>query len=249
MESGDRAVAIIPARGGSKRIPKKNIKPFLGKPIICYTIEAALKTALFDKIIVSTDDEQIAEVAIGAGATVPFMRPKELADDYVTSGEAVSYTLNRLQQEGDSFRYLCTLYATAPLMDARYIRQGLEQLKQRPDQASTFSAASMPFPVQRSFKINDKGEAEMFWPEYFTYRSQDLDEGYMDAGQFYWNDLDRVNQPQYQRATLGFAGIPIILPRYRVQDIDTEEDWRVAELLYQVITQQQELESSDRMPV
>jgi len=230
----DRAVAIIPARGGSKRIPRKNIKPFHGKPLIAYSIEAALKSGLFDKVIVSTDDEEIAEVAKTYGAEVPFIRPKELSDDFSGTAAVIDHALSWLDKQGESFSYVCTIYATAPLLQSQYLIEGFEKLRES-DAVHSFSATSMPFPIQRTFKINQDGRCEMFYPEHFQTRSQDLEEAYQDAGQFYWSkvgvDSDEVK--------FGKDSIPIILPRYLVQDIDTPEDWERAEKLYEVLHQDQ----------
>jgi len=223
-----KAVAIIPARGGSKRIPKKNIKDFYGKPLIAYSIETAIESKLFDKIIVSTDDKEIATVAKKYGAEVQ-IRPKELADDYTGTGEVVKYVLNNLK---DNFDYACTIYATAPLLQAKYLVEGLEKLKNS-SAVNAFSATSMPFPIQRTFKINSDGRCEMFFPEHYLSRSQDLEEAYQDAGQFYWKKLGVKSDG----IMFGKDSIPIILPRHLVQDIDTLEDWKRAEILYQSINQ------------
>jgi N-acylneuraminate cytidylyltransferase/pseudaminic acid cytidylyltransferase len=223
-------VCIIPARGGSKRIPKKNIKPFCGKPLIAYSIENAKKSKLFDDIIVSTDSNEIAKVALYYGATVR-MRPKELADDYTGSGEVIKHVLNELKKEGREYDFCCTIYATAPLLQVEYLQKGLEVLKNNPDAHMAFSVTSMPFPIQRTFKITKDNRCEMFTPKYFSYRSQDLEEAYQDAGQFYWENLDN----EFFDIPFGKSSIPIILPRELVQDIDTLEDWNMAEKLYRIL--------------
>ena len=223
------AVCIIPARGGSKRIPKKNIKDFLGKPLIAYSIETALESQLFDKVIVSTDDEKIAKVAQAYGAEVQ-MRPASLSDDFTTTGDVVAYVLERLKSEGYHYNFACTLYATAPLLQKEYLIEGYEKL-QTSDAVHAFSATSMPFPIQRTFKIDEDGRCEMFWPENFSKRSQDLEEAYQDAGQFYWSRLDKSSD----EIIFGKDSIPIILPRHLVQDIDTPEDWERAEKLYELL--------------
>jgi pseudaminic acid cytidylyltransferase len=230
-----KCICIIPARGGSKRIPKKNIKDFFGKPLIAYTIETALNSKLFDKVIVSTDDEEIATIAKEYGAFVPFMRPKELSDDYTGTGAVIKHALNYLEAQGEKYDFVCSIYATAPLLQAKYIREGFEKLENS-DAVNSFSATSMPFPIQRTFKINNN-RCEMFWPENFTKRSQDLEEAFQDAGQFYWTNLNK-------KATdiiFGKDSIPIILPRYLVQDIDTLEDWERAEVLYEVLKRQKKI--------
>ncbi len=223
------AVAIIPARGGSKRIPKKNIKLFHGKPIISYTIEVALKSKLFDKIIVNTDDKEIAKVAIKYGAEVPYLRPKELSDDYTHIGPVIENTLEYLTNIGENYTYMCLLYATSPLLQVKYLQEGFETLVKH-DAKSSFGATSMPFPIQRTFKIKEDGRCEMFMPEHFNTRSQDLEEAYHDAALFTWTNLKKKStEPSY-----GNDSIPIIIPRYMVQDIDTMEDWERAELIYEV---------------
>ena len=225
-----KKLCIIPARGGSKRIPKKNIKPFCGKPLIAYSIETALKSDLFDRVIVSTDNEEIAKVAKEYGAEVPFMRPKELSDDYSSSGDAVNHAIEFLKNEGEEFRYVCTIYATAPFLQVKYLKQGFKLLKNS-DAKMAFSVTSMPFPIQRTFKIAPNNRCQMFTPEYFSFRSQDLEEAYQDAGQFYWEDITK----QWKDIAFGSQSIPVILPRYLVQDIDTMEDFKRAELMYKVL--------------
>ncbi|KIM09550.1 MAG: NeuA [Sulfurovum sp. FS06-10] len=224
------AVAIIPARGGSKRIPRKNIKMFHGKPLIAYSIEVALASQLFDKVVVTTDDEEIATVAKAYGAEVPFLRPKVLADDFTGTGDVIDHALDVLKKQGENYDYVCTLYATAPLLQKEYLISGFEQLKNS-DAVNAFSCTSMPFPIQRTFKLNSDGRCEMFTPEYYTTRSQDLEEAYQDAGQFYWKKLGSVSQ----EIMFGKDSIPVILPRHLVQDIDTVEDWRRAEVMYEVL--------------
>ncbi len=222
-----KSIAIIPARGGSKRIPKKNIKDFHGKPLIAYSIQTALKSKLFEKVVVSTDDEEIAEISKKYGAEVPFLRPKELSDDFTSSGEAVNYTLERLKDNGEEYNYCCTIYATAPLLKAEFLVSGYQKLRNS-DATICFSVSSMPFPIQRTFKITSNERCEMFWPENFYKRSQDLEEAYQDAGQFYWQNLSK----NLTDITFGRESIPIVIPRYLVQDIDTFEDWERAEKLY-----------------
>ena len=225
-----KAVAIIPARGGSKRIPRKNIKDFYGKPLIAYSIEAALKSNLFEKVIVSTDDEEIAKIAVEYGAVVPFLRPKELSDDYTGTGAVIEHTINYLKAQGENYDFICTIYATAPFLQEKYLIEGFEKLKNS-NARNTFSCTSMPFPIQRTFKITSDERCEMFYPENFSKRSQDLQEAYQDAGQFYWTNLNVKSTD----IIFGKDSIPIILPRYLVQDIDTLEDWIRAEYMYEVI--------------
>lgn len=225
-----KAIAIIPARGGSKRIPRKNIKLFHGKSLIAYSIEVALKSKLFDKVIVSTDDEEIAKIAVEYGAVVPFSRPKELSDDFTGTGAVVNHALEYLKQNSEEYDFVCTIYATAPFLDEKYLIEGFEKLKNSTAR-NAFSCTSMPFPIQRTFKITENQRCEMFWPENFTKRSQDLEEAYQDAGQFYWTNLNIKSN----EIIFGKDSIPIILPRFLVQDIDTLEDWKRAEIMYEVI--------------
>ena len=224
-----KTVCIIPARGGSKRIPKKNIKFFHGKPLIAYSIEVAINSKLFNDIIVSTDDKDIALVAKEYGASVQ-LRPKELSDDFTGTGDVVKYVLDTLTKDGKQYDYSCTIYATAPLLQEQYLSKGFKQLKNS-DAKMSFSATSMPFPIQRTFKINNNGRCNMFTPENFNKRSQDLEEAYQDAGQFYWENTNK----NFTDIPFGKDSIPIILPRYLVQDIDTIEDWERAEYMYEVV--------------
>jgi len=225
-----KAVAIIPARGGSKRIPRKNIKDFYGKPLIAYSIEVALASNLFNKVIVSTDDEEIALISKKYGAEVPFIRPKKLSDDFTATRDVINHALNYLKNNGEEFDYICTIYATAPLLESKYLIEGFNKLKES-NVVNTFSSTSMPFPIQRTFKLTVDGRCEMFSPEYFRTRSQDLEEAYQDAGQFYWKKLNKKSD----EIMFGKDSIPIILPRHLVQDIDTLEDWKRVELMYQVL--------------
>ena len=215
-------ICIIPARGGSKRIPRKNIKLFHSKPLIAYSIENALKSEIFDKVIVSTDDEEIAKISKEYGAEVPFIRDENLSDDYSSSIEVFEDAISKFED----VEIACMLYATAPLLDIEYLKKGFETLKNS-DATYAFSATSMPFPIQRTFKLVD-GRCEMFTPEFFYSRSQDLEEAYQDAGQFYFK---KVNQKS-DEILFGKDSIPIILPRHLVQDIDTLEDFKRAELMY-----------------
>ena len=226
-------VAIIPARGGSQRIPGKNIKPFLGKPVIAYSIEAALQSGLFDKVIVSTDSSEIADVAKQYGAAVPFMRPASLADNHTATAPVILHALQWLQDQGDNPEYACCIYATAPFVQARYLQQGFQTLCDT-GCSTCYPVSTFPFPIFRASKINDAGCLEMFWPEHEMTRSQDLPEAYHDAGQFYWVNVDAfMHTPRLYAED----SRPVILPRHMVQDIDTPEDWMRAEYMYKVITE------------
>ena len=229
-----KAIAIIPARGGSKRIPRKNIKDFFGRPLIAYSIETALKSKLFDKVIVTTDDEEIASISKEYGAEVPFLRPKELSDDFSGTQAVIDHTLTWLKEHGEQFKYVCTIYATAPLLKPQFLVEGYNAL-QSSTAINVFSATSMPFPIQRTFKVDENKRCEMFTPEHYATRSQDLEEAYQDAGQFYWTKADE----QSQEVKFGKDSIPVILPRHLVQDIDTLEDWKRAELMYKAIKEEE----------
>jgi N-acylneuraminate cytidylyltransferase len=218
-------VAIIPARGGSKRIPRKNLLPFDGVPMIVRSIRTALESGLFDQVVVSTDDAEIADVARAHGAQVPFLRPAELADDFTGTAAVIVHALQQLP----AFDYACCVYATAPLLQARYLRQGLELLEQHPDRSFAFSVCSFGFPVQRALTLDGQGALTALYPEFRHTRSQDLPEAFQDAGQFYWGRIEAWLRGEVVYSP---ASLPVILPRHLVQDIDTPEDWKRAEYLY-----------------
>jgi len=222
-------LAVIPARGGSKRIPRKNIRNFCGKPIIAYSIEAALASDIFDKVIVSTDDDEIASVAREFGAEIPFMRPDEIADDRTGTNAVVKHAIQWYQDRAHSISLACCIYATAPFVRPEYLIEGHDKLINS-DKSFAFSVTSFAFPIQRAIRISGKGEIEAIWPEYINARSQDLEEAYHDAGQFYWG---RPEAFLNDKVTYSNISIPVILPRYLVQDIDTNEDWRRAELMFE----------------
>jgi N-acylneuraminate cytidylyltransferase len=219
------SVAIIPARGGSKRIPRKNLLPFDGVPMIVRSIRTALDSGLFERVVVSTDDVEIAEVARAHGAEVPFLRPAELADDFAGTAPVIVHALQQLPD----FDYTCCVYATAPLLQTRYLRQGLELLEQHPDKSFAFSVCSFGFPVQRALTLDGQGALQALYPEFRNTRSQDLPEAYQDAGQFYWGRSDAWLRGDVMYSP---ASLPVILPRHLVQDIDTLDDWKRAEYLY-----------------
>jgi N-acylneuraminate cytidylyltransferase len=221
-------LAIIPARGGSKRIPGKNVKPFVGKPIIAYSIDAALQSGLFDKVIVSTDCPQIAKTATKYGAEVPFLRPAHLSDDFTGTMPVARHAIKYCIEHFFEPQYCCCIYATAPFLKAELLEKGLSSLSANPTYTFGFSATSFAFPVQRALQLADGGVLPMF-PENIAKRSQDLEEAYHDAGQFYWGRTQAylTAQPMFSKTS-----VPIILPRHLVQDIDTLEDWHRAELMY-----------------
>lgn len=228
-------LCIIPARGGSKRIPRKNIKPFCGKPMIAWSIEAALRSGRFDQVIVSTDDAEIAEVARQFGATVPFVRPNELSDDHTGTIPVIRHAIEWFNAQGQAVEQACCLYATAPFVSAEDILRGLDVL-QRSDCDYAFSVTSYAFPIQRAIRLTEQGRVEMFNPEHFTTRSQDLEAAFHDAGQFYWGRAEAWLQG---RMIFGPSSLPVLLPRHRVQDIDTPEDWVRAEWLFRAMQAQQ----------
>jgi pseudaminic acid cytidylyltransferase len=221
-------VAIIPARGGSKRIPKKNIRLFAGQPIIAYSINAAKKTGIFNRIIVSTDSEEIAEVAKSFGAEVPFMRPAKLADGFTGTAPVLLHALNWLTEHNFHVDYFCCIYATAPFVRAEYIQKGFDTLREK-NVAVAFSVTTFSYPIFRALRITNDGHIEMVWPEYHDSRSQDLPESYHDAGQFYWGNVKRFLK---EKILFSKDAVPVILPRYLVQDIDSLEDWETAEKMY-----------------
>jgi pseudaminic acid cytidylyltransferase len=223
------AVAIIPARGGSKRIPRKNLKPFDGLPMIAHSIRTALASGLFARVLVSTDDEEIAELARAHGAEVPFMRPRELADDFTGTTPVIQHALRSLQAAGQLPAYACCIYATAPLLQTRFLRQGWDALQALPSKAYAFSVCSFGFPVQRALTLTQQGGLAPLYPEFIAARSQDLAPAFQDAGQFYWGRSDAWLRGD---AVFSDLSLPVILPRHLVQDIDTEEDWTRAEYLY-----------------
>lgn len=221
-------VAIIPARGGSKRIPLKNIRSFVGKPIIAYSIEAAKQCGLFARIAVSTDHPRIADVARQNGADVPFMRPAALADDHTGTMAVVKHALQWFETNGPAVDFACCIYATAPLINAEYLRRGL-QLLTASNRSFALGVTSFPFPIQRGLRIKSGGTVEPFWPAHMDTRSQELEPAFHDAGQFCWGRREAFmnDVSVYSDSALG-----VLLPRHLVQDIDTLEDWERAELIY-----------------
>jgi N-acylneuraminate cytidylyltransferase len=218
-------VAIIPARGGSKRIPRKNLAPFDGVPMIVRSIRTVLDSGLFDQVVVSTDDAEIAEVARAHGAQVPFMRPAALADDFTGTAAVIVHALQQLP----AFDFACCVYATAPLLQVRYLREGFELLERHSDKSFAFSVCDFGFPVQRALTLDGQGALTALYPEFRNTRSQDLPEAFQDAGQFYWGRSEAWLRGEVLYSP---ASLPVILPRHLVQDIDTPQDWKRAEYLY-----------------
>lgn len=226
-------LAVIPARGGSKRIPRKNIKPFVGKPMIAWSIEAALASRCFDRVIVSTDDDEIASVAREWGAETPFLRPAALSDDHTGTIPVIAHAIAELEREGSSHDAVCCLYATAPFVTSGDLITGLESLAGN-DVDYAFSVTSYAFPIQRALRMTAEGRVRMFQPSQFDTRSQDLEEAWHDAGQFYWG---RAEAWLEGRTLFTERSVPVKLPRHRVQDIDTLEDWERAEWLFRALNQ------------
>lgn len=230
-------LAVIPARGGSKRIPRKNIKEFCGKPMIAWSVAAAQESSCFDRIIVSTDDAEIAEVAKAAGAEVPFMRPAGLSDDHTGTIPVIAHAIEWMREHSDfTAAQVCALYATAPFVQAEELCRGYEALcSSEADYA--FAVTSYAFPIQRAIKLTSEGRVEMFDSSQFSVRSQDLEEAYHDAGQFYWG---KASAWLAAGPIFTHASVPVILPRHRVQDIDTMEDWVRAEWLFKAMRESKE---------
>lgn len=224
-------LAVIPARGGSKRIPRKNIKMFAGKPMIAWSVESAVKSGCFDRIIVSTDDEEIASVARDCGAEVPFIRPAELSDDHTATIPVIAHAIQWHQRNGQSPSEVCCIYATAPFVSSADLRRGLDLL-QATGCDYAFSVTSFAFPIQRAIRITADSRVEMLDATQFNTRSQDLEEAFHDAGQFYWG---RTEAWLSGMPIFSAGASPVVLPRHRVQDIDTQEDWERAEWMFKAL--------------
>ena len=225
-------VAVIPARGGSKRIPRKNIRPFSGKPMIAWSIEAAVQSACFDQIIVSTDDAEIASIAQAYGASVPFFRPASLADDHTGTLPVIAHAVTWLQVQGHQPTHVCCIYPTAPLLLPQFLSDAYQRLVQT-NSLFCFGVANYGHPIQRGLKINPDGHVSMFFPEHALTRSQDLEPAFHDAGQFCWGTAQAFLQgvsPMLQ------PSVALELPRSRVVDIDTLEDWALAEALHAALS-------------
>lgn len=224
-------IVIIPARGGSKRIPKKNIKDFLGKPIIAYSIEMAISCKLFSRVIVSTDDEEIKDVVLKYGAEVPFIRPKNIADDFTGTHEVIGHAVKYLEDTGETMDYVCCIYPTTPLIQKDDLIKGFK-LIQTNKWNSVMAATNFSYPIFRSFENLRNGGLKMIFPEHYNSRSQDLPEVYHDAGLFYWaKPKVWKKKPQWYNEKNSIVKIP----NYRIQDIDTPDDWKKAEMIYQII--------------
>ena len=224
------SVAIITARGGSKRIPHKNIKPFLGKPIIAYSIEAAKAAGCFDEVMVSTDDEEIAEIARNYGAVVPFMRSVENSDDFSTTRDVVREVLKQYKEVGREFDYACCIYPTAPFITAERLKESMQLLEEK-QADSVLPVVRFSFPPQRCVVLED-GRAVFKWPEHMLTRSQDLEPFYHDCGQYYCLNTKAFGE---QEVLFMKNTYPVILDEMEVQDIDNETDWKLAELKFKLL--------------
>ena len=226
-----KTLAIIPARGGSKRIPRKNIKEFCGKPIIAYSIEAAIKSDLFDKVMVSTDDDEIAEIAIKYGAEVPFFRSEKNSDDFTGPGDVVLEVLNQYKENGENFDFVCCIFATAPLVSSKRLSEGLNLLREN-DFDATFPVAEYASPILRSFTMTESCQLNRTFPQYEKSRSQDLPSSFHDAGQFYWFKTTQFFTLE-NKNVFGLKLGAVKLGHMEVHDIDLIEDWEIAELKYE----------------
>ena len=232
-------LAVIPARGGSKRIPRKNIREFAGKPMLAHSIEAARESGCFTHVIVSTDDPEIADVACAHGADVPFIRPADLSDDLTATTPVVAHAIEWYQARGETLSHVCCIYATAPFLDVSDLQRGFE-LIDTDAYDYVFSATRYAFPIQRALRLDREDCVGMFQPAHFLTRSQDLEEAFHDAGQFYWGKPSAwlVGKPAFSGTSRA-----ILLPRHRVQDIDTLDDWTRAEWMWQVMALQRMVKS------
>lgn len=220
-----KSIAIITARGGSKRIPHKNIKPFLGKPIIEYSIKAAIESGCFDVVMVSTDDEQIADIARKAGAAVPFMRSEKTSNDYATTTDVLLEVLDEYKKRGEVFDYMACLYPTNPFISPEKLKEGMRLISEG-DYAEVLPVVQFSFPPQRAYIFDNEESLQYKWEEFKNSRSQDLEKMYHDAGQFYFYDVKKYCENKGVKGKI----YPIICPEHEVQDIDNEEDWKMAEL-------------------
>ena len=230
------SLAIIPARGGSKRIKNKNIKDFLGKPILSYSIDAALQSGLFEEVMVSTDSDRIAEIAKESGANVPFRRSQENANDYATLADVMLEVIAQYKEQGKTFETICCILPTAPFFLEKKIQKAYHVLREK-DFDTVFPIKAFSYPIQRSLQINDD-KVKMVWPEHLNTRSQDLPQRYHDSGQFYWVKTEKFLQ---EKTLFGSNSGGIILSELEVQDIDTIDDWKMAELKYKLLKKQHNL--------
>lgn len=224
-------IAVIPARGGSKRIPRKNIKEFCGKPMIAYAIEAARATGLFAHVVVSTDDPKIAAIAKDYGAETPFVRPPDLADDYTPTVPVIAHAVTFFESIGLSFEYVCCIYPSVPLIQHEDIKVALELLHANTEADYSLPVTAFTSSIQRALRRNPSGRLTSFYPEYELRRTQDLEPAYHDAGQFYWGR----KQAWQSNPHIHQSGVGLTIPNWRVVDIDTQEDWERAEKMFRLI--------------
>ncbi len=227
----DKIIAIIPARGGSKRIPRKNIKNFLGQPIIKYSIDAALQTNIFDEVMVSTDDQEIAEIARKYGAKVPFLRSKKNSDDYATTADVIVEVLLEYKKRGKEYDYAFCIYPAAPFVTSEKLLNACKIIK-KTDADAAVPVTRFSYPIQRGLKINNDGTIVMIWPKNRNTRSQDLMPTYHDAGQY---SVVKVKTFLAEKKSFTKNTVPIIIPESEVQDIDTEEDWKLTEMKFKIL--------------
>lgn len=227
------SIAIITARGGSKRIPRKNIKDFCGKPIIAYSIEAALESNMFDEVMVSTEDKEIAEIALKYGARVPFLRSEKTANDYATTQDVLMEVIQEYEKIGKTFDYMCCIYPTAPFVTPEKLIKSMKTLIDGKCD-TVFPVVSFSFPPQRGLVVNDEGFARFQYPEFACVRSQDLEAIYHDCGQYYCVNIKRFMEENKLIMNNAYS---IIESELEVQDIDNETDWKLAELKYQLMNE------------
>lgn len=226
-----KCLAIIPARGGSKRIPNKNIKEFLGKPIISYSIECALNSELFETVMVSTDSDEIKNLSQKLGASIPFTRSNKNADDFASTADVLLEVIEEYEKQNIYFDFACCIYPTAPFVSPMLLSEGKELLLDK-NFDTVFSVVSFSYPIQRALKLTAENKAMMFQPEHENSRSQDLDQAYHDSGQFYWFNVQALKRQK--KLWTDNTGV-IVLPESKVHDIDTQEDWKIAELKYKLL--------------
>lgn len=225
-------VAVIPARGGSKRIPRKNIRVFAGKPMIAHAIDAALASGMFDRVIVSTDDQQVALIAREHGAEVPFIRPDELADDYTPTVPVVAHAIKACVELGWQIEYACCIYPGVPFIDIDDLRRTFSLLAET-GAAYSFPVTEFPSAIQRALRRLQDGRMAPMQPEYELTRTQDLEPAYYDVGQFYWGSA----QSWHNCPCIHSSGAGLPIPNWRVVDIDTPDDWARAELMFKAFKQ------------
>ena len=223
-----KRLAIIPARGGSKRIPRKNIRPFCGVPIIKYSIDAAIQSQCFDEIMVSTDDKEIACIAEKYGAKIPFLRSAATANDYATTADVLVEVINNYSKIGINFDYVCCIYPTAPFVTPEIINDSYNKIIQNKAK-SAFPVVKFEYSIYRGLRKNKDDKLEMLWPKNISVRSQDLEEAFHDAGQFYWLKVDSLMK---EKIVFSDQSIGIEVSCLNVQDIDNENDWKLAEIKY-----------------